>query len=843
MTQQQSSAPPRAFSTAFARASGLAILVLFGLLGVVTPAYGLGQAAVGIYRCSKAKFFLDGNNDGIVDQRLVLTSPPAVCGAASDSYGLAADFTGSGVKQPVTYLAGNWFVDKNFDGTTDSTFNWGIPGDIPLVADMDGDGIDDPVVYRNGYWYVSSGTTPGVLKAVYAFGGAPGDIPLLADFNGDGIPDLVIYRNGTWFVSTTRTGVADRIYFHGGAPGDIPMAFDYDGDGVPDLVIYRNGVWFVSTHRDGIADAIFGFGGAAGDVPLYLGRGAVSTPDLDAARFLNQAAFGPTPAEVANVKSMGYSAWINNQFTLPVTPLPAFAWVPQSQPANCTSPLTPGGPADPFGTNCQRDLYSLFQVQRGFFMNALYAPDQLRQRVAWALSQILVTSGTAGSDFQVAYGMRDYQQMLMNSAFGNYYDLLINISISPFMGDYLDMVNNDKANPVTGQEPNENYAREIMQLFSIGTLEIDETTGGLLLDAQGQPIQTYDQTDVSNLAKVMTGWTYYPQVDASPPVTTTKWTMPINYKYTMVRCEGASTFCLTGGASVNHHDTTVKTVLGYTAPGGLTADTDLATFVSAIFYHPNLGYTVGKQLIQHLVMSNPSNAYVKRVAAKFNDNGAGVRGDMKAVIMAVLTDPEARAPRNPIGAYGKLKEPVTMLAGFLRNLAPWDTSDGVATFYPQSLVAPMGQDVYQAPTVFNYYPADYVIPGTTLAGPQFGIWDPTTVFARTNTLYNWTLGAACGAGASANVCGPNPDASVTGAVGTKIDWTVLASTAANAATLVDNVSWDLLYTTLPRGLRQQVINAVNGVTLSTPPTAAQLRDRARTAVYLIASSPKYQLEY
>ncbi len=847
MLQDTSGARRRALSPLFSRAAAITLLAF----GIVAPVSAAMQAAVGIYRCSTGYFYFDGDGDRTLDLKVQFPAPPAplpACPATTTAVvGLVGDFNGNGIKAPVTFNNGTWSVDRNRDGVADLTFNFGLPGDIPLLADMNGDGIDDPVVYRNGVWFVGDGTNPGgVIRATYVFGGSPGDIPLLADVDGDGIPDLIIYRitgfAGTWYVSTKRNGIADKTFYLGGKPGDVPLAFDFNGDGLADLAIFRitpatKGTWYVSTGRNGIVDATYYLGGLPEDRPFYAGKGAVSTADLDAARFLQQAAFGPTPAEVANVKAMGYSAWIDAQFLKPETALPAFAWQPQSQPNNCTSPLTVGGPADPFGTNCPRDLYTLFQVQRGFFNNAVSAPDQLRQRVAWALSQILVTSGAAGSDFQLAYGMRDYQQMLIHDAFGNFQNLLVDVSLSPFMGDYLDMVNNDKANPVTGQQPNENYAREIMQLFSIGTLEIDTTTGGLLLDAQGQPIQTYDQTDINNLAKVMTGWTFYPR----PIDTSLHWNMNVNYQFQMLPCEGAPN-CLTGAASINHHDQTIKTVLGYTASGGLSAGQDLLTFAIVIFTHPNLGFTVGKQLIQHLVTSNPSNAYVMRVASVFNDNGSGVRGDMKAVVKAVLMDPEARKPRNPIGTTGKLKEPMMLLTGFLRNLNLFAFSDGVAPFYPQSLLAPMGQDVYQSPTVFNYYPADYIIPGTTLAGPQFGIYDPTTVFARSNTLYNWTLGAAC-VPATGNLCGPNADASVTGSAGTKIDWTYFASLAANPASLVDTVSTFLLYTTLPPGMRQQVINGVNGVTLSTPPTAAQLRDRARTAVYLIASSPKYQVEY
>ena len=198
----------------------------------------------------------------------------------------------------------------------------------------------------------------------------------------------------------------------------------------------------------------------------------------DAARFLAHASFGATAAEIAKVTAMGMPAYVDAQLLMPATPLPVFAVVPENQPANCTSPLTAGGPADPFGTNCPRDLYSTFAVQRAFAANALTAPDQLRQRVAWALSQIIVTSATQDN---IAYPMRNYQQLLLDNAFGNFRTILYKVSVDPFMGNYLDMVNNAKANPAAGTSPNENYAREIMQLFSIGLVML-QPDGSPLID-------------------------------------------------------------------------------------------------------------------------------------------------------------------------------------------------------------------------------------------------------------------------------------------------------------------------------------------------------------------------
>jgi hypothetical protein len=793
-----------------ARALGAVAVATACAAGAADVAAQAMQAAVGVYRTGNSRFFVDGNFDMAADLKLTFGLPGDV--------GMLGDLTGSGARHPIVFNSGVWYLDSSRDGAYDRIVYFGGVGDKPLIADMDGDGKDDLIVYRNGLWLVSR-TGDGLVTDVYNFGGVAGDVPLLGDVNGDGSPDLLIYRNGVWYGSTARNGVADKVYWFGGGAGDIPIAFDYNGDGTADLGIFRNGQWYVSTNRDGNAQAYFIFG-TAGDRPLYFGKGAVTDGTLEAARFLQQVSFGPTPTEIGRVQTMGITAYLDEQLNLPKTNFPVFAFQPQTQPANCTSPLTAGGPADAalFGTNCPRDLYSQFAVQRLFLRNALTAPDQLRQRVAWALSQIWVTS--AAQD-DIAYANRDYQQLLIDYAFGNFYDVMFRVSVNSFMGNYLDMVNNAKANPTTGQQPNENYAREILQLFAVGLYEL-KADGTLLLDAGGNPIPTYDQDDIVELSKVFTGWTYWPLAGQSA-----RWNAPINYAFNMMPIESPT----------NYHDIGTKNILGYVMPGGRSADTDLREALGVIFNNPNVGPFISKQLIQHLVSSNPSPAYVSRITGVFNNNGAGVRGDMKAVVRAIVLDPEARAPRNPVvGTFGKLKEPVTYLTGLVRALG--GTSDGVALIGPARA---MGQDVYTSPTVFNYYPADFVVPGTSLAGPQFGILDATTYFARANNLYSLIYSTSCDAGLS--ICGPNPDTSVAGAVGTKFNWAAMKGFATTPETLVDYVAAVVLRAPLPKYQRDAILKAVNSVTVSVTPTQTQLLDRVRMAVYLVAVSPKYQMEF
>ncbi len=815
--------------------SAVAVLFVASVLLASTAGAQTRSAAIGLHRAWTTTFYVDGNFDSWPDL--------AVAFGTSSDIGLLADVTGSGMRSPATYNSGFWHLDTNRDGAVDQTILHGGIGDKPLVADIDRDGRDELVVYRIvpgvGGVYLFLNVATGQTSQV-TFGGEARDVPLLGDMDGDGVQDLVLYRNGLWYVSLGRTGAVSRTYRFGGASDgrDVPLVFDYDGNGTDDLVIFRNGAWYVSTAPvfvNGVGSPAnsptgvqFAFG-MGGDRPLYFGRGATETADQQAARLLQQATFGPTAAEITRVKAMGVVAWVDDQLNKPKTSYSAFPWYPASRPQTptgqtwpfCTyaqytttayNASTPCNCNNQAGTTnqCQRDVYGIFQLQKQFFVNALYAPDQLRHRVAWALSQIIVTSALQDP---IAYANRDYQQLLLDHAFGNFATLLTQVTVNPFMGNYLDTVNNRKG--AGTRQPNENYAREILQLFSIGLWELRDD-GTMLLDAFGNPVPTYDQSDITELSRVYTGWVYPPL-----PGQTVRLNATVSYHAPMAALE-------------TEHDTGAKRVLDLgTLSAGVTAAWDVTNANNLIFTHPNVGPFVAKQLIQHLVTSNPSPTYVRDVVAVFNNNGSGVKGDLRATVRAILLHPEARAPRNPVvSSFGKLKEPVLLVTSALRALGA--QSDGVD---PITRVRAMGQDVYASPTVFNYYPADYVVPGTELAGPSFGIFDATTYFTRANWTYNQlSLGATC----SGNVCGVNLDPTVVSSVGTKVDYTSLAAVAADPAALVDMVDNVLLQKSMPTFMRQQIINAVAAYPSA---TAADRLNRARTAVYLTVSSPRFQTEY
>jgi len=508
-----------------------------------------------------------------------------------------------------------------------------------------------------------------------------------------------------------------------------------------------------------------------------------------ASRFLDQAAFGPDPATVAHVQSLGLQGYINEQLGVPISPYPG--------------PSTTG--------------FGLDQVQARFFSNAVHGRDQLRQRVALALGEIFVASAVEESTPEQ---LVPYLQILQNDAFANYRTLMQDITLSPTMGEYLDMRNNDKANPVTGTRANENYARELMQLFTIGLLQLN-LNGTLQLDGSGNPIPTYDQTTIQNFAKVYTGWTY----PTKPGAVLQKHNPPY-FIGPMVAYEA-------------NHDTTGKTLLnGLLVPAGQTAEQDLKTALDDIFNHPNVGPFVGKQLIQHLVTSNPSAQYVGRVAAAFNTGvfnepgynqvGSGVRGDLVAVVSAVLLDPEARAGDNgpshvPPDTSGHLREPMFVVPSILRGLGA-TVND---TNYLAALATNLGQQPFYQPTVFSYFTPGYLIPAEftpnlTLLGPEFQLHSPSAAVTRYNTVSSIVYGNL--------------------GAGTVIDFTPFSSLggAASLQSLSDLIGQRFFYGQMPAAVNTELSRAMTAIAGS---TAAAALARAQAALYVALSSSYYTVEH
>jgi uncharacterized protein (DUF1800 family) len=427
--------------------------------------------------------------------------------------------------------------------------------------------------------------------------------------------------------------------------------------------------------------------------------------------------------------------------------------------------------------------------------------------------------------------MTVYLQALDRNAFGNYKTLLQEITLTPAMGEYLDMRLSTRTNP------NENFAREILQLFSIGTNVLNQD-GTPQFDAQGAPLASYTQTQVNEFTRVFTGWNFN-STPIAPGIT--NWRDPMTPR---------------GGQS---HDAGAKTLLnGFTipacsSPNGTAniacAQSDMAAVMDHLANHPNVGPFISKQLIQHLVTSNPSPAYVGRVAQVFNNDCSGlypqgclnVRGNLKLVVQAILLDPEARGDVKTAANYGKLREPAQYINGFLRafNVKSFDklsTSDGVlGNGSSTNFTGTLDQPIFQPTTVFSYYQPGYEVPGTKILGPAFGILSTSTTLRRANDINTLTYS---GVQVNTTPTAANPDRPR----GTSIDLANLEALAVNPndGQLVDVLDALLLHRTMNPQMRSSIItamNAINDVNLTT-----RHQKRARVAVYLVATSSQYDIQ-
>jgi uncharacterized protein (DUF1800 family) len=458
--------------------------------------------------------------------------------------------------------------------------------------------------------------------------------------------------------------------------------------------------------------------------------------------------------------------------------------------------------------------------QAAWWKIAVTAPDQLRQRVAFALSEILVVSDQNATLNGTPRGMAGYYDLLANGAFGNFRTLLENVTLSPVMGIYLSSLRNAKATfdakgaAVTSAD--ENYAREIMQLFTIGLNQL-QPDGTLRLDATGLPIPTYNQTTITSTAKVFTGWAFQ-----SADTTSAN-----NFR--------------NAGADYLHpmmlypafHDTTAKTIVGgVNVPANQTGDADLKLELDTLFNHPNTGPFVTRELIQRLVTSNPSPGYIYRVARVFADNGSGVRGDLAAVVRAILLDYEARSPAVAATAsFGKLKEPILRTTAVLRAFGGGANTGRFAIFSnDNATTSTLAQYPLHAPTVFNFFEPNFTSPGALasagLYAPEYQILTDTTAIAIPNQIWNFIY---------ANRSTTN---ALDGTIG--IDLGSLIPLARTPAALVDQVNTILAGGSLSKTTTDRLttlIGALPATTTGTPSiTNGNDVERVRTAIYLTIST-------
>ena len=513
----------------------------------------------------------------------------------------------------------------------------------------------------------------------------------------------------------------------------------------------------------------------------------------EAARLAKQASFGPTTGLIDRIVALkSASAWIDEQFTLSSSTYADIAAKPVA--VNTCGALT-GQDL----TNCNRDNFSALPMAMRFYANSLGQDDQLRQRVAFALSQIVVASDL---EVHTTSGLATFNQILLSNAFGNYRDILAQVTLNPFMGNYLDMVDSNKSSP------NENYARELMQLFSVGTVLLNQD-GTTKAGADGAVIATYSGADVKDVARAISGWTYA-RLDGAAISDYNK----IDYSKPMVMV--ASRF-----------DTGAKTFLGTTIPATATQQQNVDAVVDALFNHANTAPFVSKRLIQQLVIANPSPAYVGRVSAVFANNGSGVRGDMKAVIKAILTDTEARGSA---ATPGKVKEPVLFLTSLGRALGL--KSDGYAFYYRDNA---LGQMPFRATSVFNFYPYDFPLPlGDGPVSPASKLMTTSTLIARHNLAFDWTLSG------EQTLNDFKAQAAISGSTGTTTAWPDWEALAVDESKLLDRLDLVFLNGTMTSAQRNALSSAMAAVKNSDP--TVQAHRRAQTALYIVASSPQFQVD-
>jgi len=453
-----------------------------------------------------------------------------------------------------------------------------------------------------------------------------------------------------------------------------------------------------------------GGGGGGSSIPSPPPPPTLQYTDTEAARFLLQAQFAFTDADVTSVRTLGYTAWLNQQFNAQVSQT-AVAWL------------------DSQGHGTPKADQNYFNPIMGDWMAwrmLMTGLDQVRKRCALALSEMMVASLNPIDGFWPPYVIGAYWDLLNRDAFGNFRTLLEDVTLNAAMGFFLNTRGNLKEDPATGREPDENYAREVMQLFTIGLYELN-LDGTPKTDLFGNKTETYTQSDITNLAHVFTGydWNYSRVIWQNTPyesygIPTTQFAIdPMAF-------------------DASKHSNLAVTFLGTTIPANTPGQTALKTALDTLFNHPNVGPFFGRQMIQRLVTSNPSPDYVKRVAQAFNDNGSGVRGDLKAVWRAILTDSEARTlPSGNSG--GRLREPMVRWAQWAR-LFPVTSATGKWEIYDTSGSDwGLGQSPLRSPSVFNFYRPGYVPPHTAIAdadlvAPEFQLHNETTTAGYINFL-------------------------------------------------------------------------------------------------------------
>jgi uncharacterized protein (DUF1800 family) len=545
-----------------------------------------------------------------------------------------------------------------------------------------------------------------------------------------------------------------------------------------------------------------------------------STPE-EAARFLLQSQFSASDAEIADVQQQGYAAWLAQQFDAPLGQS-GWDWLNQRG----------YGVID----NTTRYFDHFYPGDYMIWNQLMTAPDAVRKRLALALSEFFVVSLT-GLDFAWrSHAMAHYWDTLVRHALGNFRDLLEEVTLNPAMGHYLNTKGNQKENPATGRVPDENYAREVMQLFSIGLVQLNPD-GSEKTGSNGQRLETYVQSDVTQLARVFTGYDFDQRQNVVTPFDPEGKRKVGNTYFAKQRML----------FTANRHSDLPAQFLGVTIPVNTAGVDALKIALDTLFHHPNVGPFFGRQMIQRLVTSNPSPAYVARVSTVFADNGAGVRGDLRAVFAAVLLDDEARGPAGLRDArFGRLREPMLRLVQWGRTfgatsaLGSWKVGD------LSNPATQLGQSPLRSPSVFNFFRPGYVPPATQMAAsgasaPEFQIVTESSVAGYLNYMQNVIRNGIY-------VNDPDLPNNVNGSKNPKNGFDIKASytaelaLATDARALVARVNLLLCAGQLPAKLQAQMVEALNATPLNSASSLDKRLDRVAAAVLLAMAAPQYLVQ-
>ena len=652
----------------------------------------------------------------------------------------------------------------NVTGTTNTAVTWAVNGilggDSQLgTIDINGNYMAPDNLPTPNPVTVTAISSADTTKAGNAAVSIENPIPVLTSASPGtiGTGPFQISLNGTGFVNTSTVSF-----------GGVQLTVYYAS---PTLITAIGNVTTTGPVTVTVSNPNPGAGTSGSITVNVTTNGANPVSPAAAVRFLEQASYGPHTESLNQVQTMGFDFYLQNQLAAPLT---AYRTPPEA--------------------------YQIYNIQSDYFLREIAMGDQLRGRVSLFLNELWVVGADKVSD---PLGYTNYLRTLDHDALGNYLDIMTDITLNPAMGDYLDMVNNNK--PEIGQHANENYAREIMQLFTLGLNQLN-IDGTAVLDASGNPVPTYTQNDVMALGLAFTGWTYPTKPGASQQTNN-----PQYYGGPMV-------------FSDSDHDMEAKTLLGQTIPAGQGAQADLTAALGIIFNHPNVGPFVGKQLILRLVSSNPSPAYVQRVATAFNTGtftspagityGTGNRGDMQATIAAVLLDTEARRgdlPATAVATDGKLREPIIMEASIARAFHAQTDGGGFS-----NAGSNMEQNIFYPPTVFNFFPPVNSIQGSTLNGPEFAIFDTNSSIMRMNFINDATYGAV----------GSN----------THLDFSPIVN-AGSPAQMMAWLNTLFMHGTMPDEMNTIIVNALSAV----DPT--NTKAQAQAAIYLVTSSSMYQVQH